>query len=86
MLKKKKELCDDMLTCPLETHTCGVPIMAQQQRIQLGTMRSWVRSLDSLIQSRIGVAVSSDVGRRCGSDLALLWLWGRPLATALIDP
>ena len=23
------------------------------------------------------------VGRRCGSDPALLWLWGRPAATAL---
>jgi len=26
------------------------------------------------------------VGCRCGSDLALLWLWCRPAATALIPP
>ena len=32
------------------------------------------------------VAVSCGVGRRCGSDLALLWLWCRPAATAPIRP
>ena len=30
--------------------------------------------------------MSCGVGRRCGSDLALLWLWRRPVATALIRP
>ena len=33
-----------------------------------------------------GVAVSCGVGRRRGSDLVLLWLWHRPVATALIRP
>ena len=33
-----------------------------------------------------GVAVSCGVGHTWGSDLALLWLWGRPAATALIGP
>ena len=33
-----------------------------------------------------GVAVSCDVGRRRGSDLALLWLWYRLAATARIRP
>ena len=28
--------------------------------------------------------MSSGIGHRCGSDLALLWLWHRPGATALI--
>ena len=28
--------------------------------------------------------MSSGVGRRCGWDLALLWLWRKPVATALI--
>ena len=32
------------------------------------------------------VAVSCGVGRRCGSDPALLWLWRRPVATAPIRP
>ena len=30
--------------------------------------------------------VSCGVGRRCGSDLVLLWLWCRLVATALIGP
>ena len=33
-----------------------------------------------------GVAVSYGVGHRCSSDLALLWLWCRLAATALIPP
>ena len=33
-----------------------------------------------------GVAVSCDVGRKCGSDPTLLWLWCRPAAVALIQP
>ena len=32
------------------------------------------------------VAVSCGVGRRQGSELAMLWLWRRPAATALIGP
>ena len=30
--------------------------------------------------------MSCDVGCRCGSDVALLWLWLRPAATAPIPP
>ena len=30
--------------------------------------------------------MSCDVGHRCGSDPALLWLWRRPTATAPIQP
>ena len=30
--------------------------------------------------------MSCGVGRRCGSDSSLLWLWCRPAAVALIDP
>ena len=30
--------------------------------------------------------MSCGVGRRRGSDLALLWLWRRPVATAPIGP
>ena len=31
-----------------------------------------------------GIAMSCGVGHRLGLDLALLWLWCRPAATALI--
>ena len=31
-----------------------------------------------------GVAMSCGVGCRCSSDPGLLWLWSRPVATALI--
>ena len=30
--------------------------------------------------------MSYGVGPRCGLDLALLWLWRRPVVTALIQP
>ena len=30
--------------------------------------------------------MSCSVGRRCSSDLALLWLWYRPETAALIRP
>ena len=33
-----------------------------------------------------GIAVSCGVGRRCSSDLAVLWLWCRPAATASVRP
>ena len=33
-----------------------------------------------------GVVMSCGVGHRCSSDLALLWLWCRLAATALIRP
>ena len=40
-------------------------------------LTQWVKDLAS---------VSCGVGRRCGSDPELLWLWHRPAATALIQP
>ena len=48
-------------------------------------MRTWVRSLASLIW-RSDIALSCGVGRRCSSDLALLSLWRRPAAAAPIQP
>ena len=32
------------------------------------------------------IAASCCVACRCGSDLALLWLWHRPAGAALIEP
>ena len=68
----------------------GVPIMAQWKRIWLVSMRTQVWSLASLSRLRIQWCheLSCGVGRRRGSDLALLWLWlwRRPTATAIIHP
>ena len=49
-------------------------------------MRMGVRSLASLHGQGSGIAVSCSVGHRHGSDLALLWLWGRLATVALIRP
>ena len=54
--------------------------MVQQKQIRLGTMRLQVQSLAS------NVAMSCGVGHRHGWDLALLWLWRGPAATAQIRP
>ena len=45
-----------------------------------------VQSLASLSGSRSSAAVSCGVGRRHGWDLALLWMWCRPVATVPIQP
>ena len=64
----------------------GVPIVMQRKRIRLGTMRFRVRSLALFGGSGSGVAMSYGVGRRCGLDPTLLWLWCRPAATARMKP
>ena len=49
-------------------------------------MRLRVRSLTLLSGLGTSIAVSCAVGHRCGSDLALLWLWPRLVATAPFRP
>ena len=58
--------------------------MAQRKRIQLGNMRLWVQSLPLLSGLRIQRCRGCGVGHRHDLDLALLWLWRRPAAIALI--
>ena len=43
-------------------------------------------SIPALAQWVNDLALSCGVGCRRGSDLALLWLWRRPVATAPIQP
>ena len=43
-------------------------------------------SIPSLAQWVKDLVVRRGVGRRCGSDPTLLWLWCRPAATALTGP
>ena len=54
--------------------------------IWLGTMRLWVQSLALLSGLKIWRCRELWWGCRCGSDLALLWLWHGPEATAPIRP
>ena len=50
-------------------------------------LRTWLVSVKTRVQSLASlIAVSYGVGQGRGSDPALLWLWGRPAATALIRP
>ena len=62
----------------------GVPVVAQQKRTQLVSMRTWVGSL--ALRSGWGsrVAMSCGVDRRRGSGPKLLWLGCRLVAVALI--
>jgi len=64
--------------------------MVQQKRIRLETMRLRVQSLALLSGLRIWhcheMQCRCGVGCRRGSDLALLWLWHRLAAVALIRP
>ena len=57
----------------------GVPIVAQQYRIPLVSVRMRVQSLASL-------KMSYGVGHKCSSDPALLWLWCRQAAIAPNQP
>ena len=60
--------------------------MVQRKRIRLVYMRMQIRFLALFSGLGSSAAVSCGVGRRCGLDLALLWLWHRPATTALIRP
>ena len=66
----------------------GIPIVAQQKRIRLGTMRFRVQSLALLSELRIQHCheLWCSVGRRHGSYLVLLWLWCRLAAVAPVRP
>ena len=59
-----------------------------QQLMNLTSIHEDMDSIPGLAPSAqgSGVAVSCGVGHRCGLDPALLWLWYRPAATAVIPP
>ena len=74
---KKKQLLNSKI---------GVPIVAQQKRIWLISMRMWVWFWLHSVGWGSGVAVSCGLGHRRGSDPMLLWLWWRLAAAARIPP
>ena len=66
----------------------GVPVVVQWKGIRLETMRFQIQSLASFSGLGSSVAMSRGVGRRCGLDLALLWLgcssnWTPSLGTSI---
>ena len=62
----------------------GVPAMVEWKQIQLVSMRMWVRSLALPRGLGSSDAMSCGVGSRHGLDPALLWLWCKLAAAALI--
>ena len=70
----------------IESRWVGVPVVVQQKRIRLVSVKMRVWSLALLSGSGTQYCVSCGVGRRRGSELTLLWLWCRPADVALIQP
>ena len=64
----------------------GIPIVAQQKRIQLVSMRMQVGSLPRSVDQGSGVAVSCGTVCRHDLDPVLLWLWCRLTAVAPTRP
>ena len=78
---------EDKLSQQFKIIKVGVPIVAQWLT-NLTRNHEVVRSVPGLAQwvKDPVLPMSCGVGRRHGSDPALLWLWRRPVATALIRP
>ena len=64
----------------------GVPVMAQQKRIRLGTMRLQVQSLASLSELRIWHCLELWRRSQMRLGLVLLRLWYRLATTTLSRP
>ena len=84
MLKCRDSQSQDILTlyCSKNRSSrCGAAEMSLTRNHEVASL---IPGLDRWVQYL--VALSCGVGRRRGSDLALLWLWHRLAATATIGP
>ena len=65
----------------------GFAVVAERVTVPTSILED-VGSIPGLTQwvKGSGIAASCSVGQRCGSDLALLWLWYSPAAVAPIQP
>ena len=72
-------------TCGSLKKHLGVPVVAQRAKNSI-SIHEDAGSIPGLPQWVEGssMAMNCSVGHRCGSDLALLWLWHRLAAAALI--
>ena len=81
----KRDIWEVLLWCSgLRIRLQGIPLVAEQKRVQLVTMRMQIWSLATLSGRGSGIAVRCGVGRRHGLDPTLLWLWCRSKAVVLI--
>ena len=67
-------------------HKLGVPVVMQKKQIWLGTWGCRFNPWPHSVGKGASIAMSCGVGHRHSSDLALLCLWHRLVATSLIGP
>ena len=75
-----------MVTMLLKNKNLEFPLWLRGLRTWLVSVRMQVQSLSLLSGLSTQHCHSCGVGHRCILDLALLWLWHRPAAAALIHP
>ena len=79
-----KHLSATIRTIISNIRNSGIPVMAQWKQIWLASREHRFNPWPCSVGWGSSTAVSCGVGHRHGLDLALLWLWCRPAATAPI--
>ena len=75
-----------MDVCIFKITKWGGPVVPQQVKNTI-SIHEYAGSIPGLAHWVKGSGIAScGIGHRCGSDLALLWLWCRPVPTAPFQP